>query len=31
MSPARRVQLRIAKVSDYADKTLESQYIFGNL
>ncbi|KAG0645302.1 Vesicular-fusion sec18 [Hyphodiscus hymeniophilus] len=30
-SPARRIQLRIAKVSDYADKTLESQYIFGNL
>jgi vesicle-fusing ATPase len=28
MSPARRVQLRIAKVED---KTLQSQYIFGNL
>jgi vesicle-fusing ATPase len=28
MSPARRVQLRIAKVED---KTLSNQYIFGNL
>lgn len=28
MSPAKRVQLRIAKVDD---KTLQSQYIFGNL